>query len=75
MEAALLGLLLGGIFYKNGDDQSLSGLKTRLSLLYPDLTHALHPAVSSFWNNIDQFYIYSDSDTILCYSGVLHLQM
>lgn len=34
LEAALLALLLGGIFYKNGEDQSLSGLKTRLSLLY-----------------------------------------
>lgn len=34
LEAVLLGLLLGGIFYKAGEDESLAGLKNRLSLMY-----------------------------------------
>lgn len=35
VEASLLALLIGAIFYNMGKDDSLTGLKSRLAMLYP----------------------------------------
>lgn len=65
LEALFLGLLVGAIFYKGGQDDSLAGLKSRLAMLYPVRSPLTE---SSFTRKI-----HSNCYSVLCYSRVLCL--